>query len=429
MAISEEVADVHQDAERVMRISDALSHTVEQLGHEADTLDNEVFRFKLPAARPGGQLAVGLHHGLRLEDTRGLDPVSSGDVQVTEVLSAMYSTLLRFEDGVLVPDLAESWTADRSGCRYRFTLRRGVTFADGVELNAHHVKAHFERLLDPNVAAPEAGLFKDITGASEYVAGRAKGVSGIEVLADDSIELRLEEPRAFFLRMLALPATSVTRLEGGRLFGTGPFRLVGTTSDSITMERNPAYHRPGLPLLAGLKFQLFGVAPRVARGLPEGSGAVRLVPPRREPEGGRGRLDDGAERQHAVGVVPRLQHLDRAVRRRAGSPGHSRRSRRARGGRSLSPRGQGGALAHASVVARERSRARAAQGHGAGPAAFDRGGALTPAHRPAVRARSRLARRRSGALRLAGRGGAGRIGARRDPRLLGPGAGGPAGRL
>lgn len=257
MAISEEVADVHQDAERVVRISDALSHTVEQLGHEADTLDNEVFRFKLPAARPGGQLAVGLHHGLRLEDTRGLDPISSGDVQVTEVLAAMYSTLLRFEDGILVPDLAESWTADRSGCRYRFTLRRGVTFADGVELNAHHVKAHFERLLDPNVAAPEAGLFKDITGASEYVAGRAKGVSGIEVLADDSIELRLEEPRAFFLRMLALPATSVTRLEGGRLFGTGPFRLVGTTSDSITMERNPAYHRPGLPLLAGLKFQLF----------------------------------------------------------------------------------------------------------------------------------------------------------------------------
>lgn len=257
VAIGREVAEVREDAQRVVRISDALSRTVEQLGHEADTLDSEVFRFKLPPARAGGVLTVGLHQGLRLEDSRGLDPVTAGDLQVTEVLAAMYSTLVRFEDGLLVPDLAESWQADRSGRRFRFTLRRGVTFPDGVALSAHHVKAHFERLLDPRTASPEAGLFKDLAGAADFLAGRAKGVSGLEVLADDSIELRLEEPRAFFLRMLALPAAGITRLEGGRLLGTGPFRLVATTPSTITMERNPTYYRAGLPLLAGLKFQLF----------------------------------------------------------------------------------------------------------------------------------------------------------------------------
>ena len=60
----------------------------------------------------------------------------------------MYSTLVRYEDGILVPDLAEAWEADRTARRYRFSMRKGVTLPDGVALNSAHVKAHFERLLD-----------------------------------------------------------------------------------------------------------------------------------------------------------------------------------------------------------------------------------------------------------------------------------------
>jgi oligopeptide transport system substrate-binding protein len=256
-AISEEVAEVREDAQRVVHISDAMSRTVEQLAHEADTLDAEVFRFKLPAARAGGTLQVGLHRFVSLESTKGLDPVYTLDLQVSEVLAAMYSTLVRFEDGLLVPDLAESWEADRTARRYRFSLRRGVTFTDGVPLTAHHVKASFERLLDPQTAAPDAVLFKDITGAGDFLAGRARSVSGIEVLDEQTVEIRLDEPRAFFLRLLSLPSTSVTRREHTRILGTGPFRLAETTASTITLERNPTFYKPGLPLLARLEFKLF----------------------------------------------------------------------------------------------------------------------------------------------------------------------------
>ncbi len=256
-AISEEVAEVREDAQRVVHISDAMSRTVEQLAHEADTLDAEVFRFKLPAPRAGGTLQVGLHRFVSLESTKGLDPVYTLDLQVSEVLAAMYSTLVRFEDGLLVPDLAESWEADRTARRYRFSLRRGVTFADGVPLTAHHVKASFERLLDPQTAAADAVLFKDITGAADFIAGRAKSVSGVEVLDDQTVEIRLDEPRAFFLRLLSLPSTSITRRENGRILGTGPFRLAETTASTITLERNPTFYKPGLPLLARVEFRLF----------------------------------------------------------------------------------------------------------------------------------------------------------------------------
>lgn len=255
-AISEEVAEVREDAQRMVRIGDTLSRMVEQLSHEAETLGSEVFRFKLPQPRTGGTLQVALHRSLAFDDTRGLDPLFTIDLQISEVSAALYSTLLRYEDGLLVADLAESWEADRTARRYRFTLRKGVTFPDGVALNASHVKAHFERLLDPDVGAPDAVLFKDVTGAQAFMAREAKQVSGIEVLDEHTIEFRLDEPRAFFLRMLSLPATGITRRDSGRIIGTGPFRLASSSSDKITLERNPTFYMPGLPLIARLEFHL-----------------------------------------------------------------------------------------------------------------------------------------------------------------------------
>ena len=74
-----------------------------------------------------------------------------------------------------------------------------------MRLTAEHVKQHFERLLDPRVGSPEAGLLKDIEGAREYLAGQGKGVRGVEVLDDHTLEIRLEEPRAFFLRLHQTP--------------------------------------------------------------------------------------------------------------------------------------------------------------------------------------------------------------------------------
>ena len=256
-AISEEVAEVREDAQKVVRIGDALSRAVEQLSHEADTLGNEVFRFKLPEARAGGTLQVGLHRAVMIDETRGFDPLFTLDLQLSELSASMYSTLVRYEDGLLAPDLAESWEADPTARRYRFSLRKGVTFPDGVALNAGHVKAHFERMLDPKVDAPDAVLFKDISGATAYFAGEARSVTGIEVLDEHTIEFRLEEPRAFFLRLMALPSTGITRIDAGRVLGTGPFRLSSATSQLVALERNPTYYMPGLPLLARLEFQLF----------------------------------------------------------------------------------------------------------------------------------------------------------------------------
>jgi len=258
-AITDEVAEVREDARKVTRIADSLSATVTQLAHEATGLEAEVFRFKLPQPRSGGTLKVGIHRAASLTSGRGLDPCFTSDLQLTEVSAALYSTLLRLEDGQLMGGLAERWEADPTARRFRFNLKRGVAFHDGTRLTAAHVKAHYERLLDPKVGSPDAGLLKDVDGADAFTAGTAQGVSGITVLDDLTLEIRLREPRAYFLRLLTLPATAVAhRGDGGRFVGTGAFRESGEAPGArLVLERHAGFHQSGLPHLSRLELHAF----------------------------------------------------------------------------------------------------------------------------------------------------------------------------
>ncbi|MBZ4416296.1 ABC transporter substrate-binding protein [Myxococcus sp. RHSTA-1-4] len=256
-SIREEVAQVREDARRVILISDGLTRTVDQLGHEAVGLEAEVFRFKLPTPRSGGTLRVGLHQAASLRNRQAVDPLFSVENQAAELTSCIFSSLLRLEDGGLEPDLAERWEADPTARRYRFHLRRGVTFHDGTLLTAHDVKRHLERLLDPAVRSPDRSLLEDVEGAPEFASGLARDVSGLEVLDDGTLEIRLREPKAFFLHIMALTATAVARVDsGGRLVGTGPFRLLALEQERVVLERNPAYWRAGGPLVDRLEFLL-----------------------------------------------------------------------------------------------------------------------------------------------------------------------------
>ncbi len=258
-AIGEEVARVREDALQVLRIGDGLSRTVEQLAHEAASLDGEVFRFRLPAPRSGGTLRAGIHQSTFLNTQGRLDPLFGVEMQLVEMSCGVFSNLLRLEDGVLVPDLAERWEADPSARRYRFYLRQGVLFHDGQPLTARDVKRHFERLLDPTVKSPERGLLEDVEGAKAFAAGKAREVTGIEVLNDLTLDIRLEQPKAFFLQLLAQTAAAVARLDAqGQLQGTGPFRLVDIGPTRVVLERNPTYWRREQPLLDRLEFHIHG---------------------------------------------------------------------------------------------------------------------------------------------------------------------------
>jgi len=254
-AISDDVRQVRADAQTVLRIGDGLSRSVEQLSREAASLQAEVFRFRLPEPRRGGTLRVGIHQSAMFGSTRGLDPLFTLDNQMVEIGASMYAGLLRQEDGVMVPELAERWEAAPSARSYRFFLRPRLTFHDGTPLGAMDVKRHFERLLDPEVDSPDQWIFKEVEGAREYLAGRASSVSGFQVVDESTLEIRLEEPKAFFLHLVTLPATLVTRrTASGRFLGAGPYRPVSVDPGGVVLERHPQYFRPERPFVDRLEF-------------------------------------------------------------------------------------------------------------------------------------------------------------------------------
>jgi len=76
-----------------------------------------------------------------------LDPAIVADNESFRITRQVYETLIDIDPdtGGAVAGLAESWTESNDGLTYTFTLRQGVHFHDGTELNAQAVVANFKR--------------------------------------------------------------------------------------------------------------------------------------------------------------------------------------------------------------------------------------------------------------------------------------------
>jgi peptide/nickel transport system substrate-binding protein len=155
-------------------------------------------------------------------------------------------------DGKFVGDAAESWQMSPDGLLYTFKLRKNVLFHDGTPVDAAAVKFSIDRLMDP---ATKSGM------RSFY-----ESIHSIEVLDPLSVQIRLKQPYAFMLHMLAAYRTGLVlysptatqkftledRKQGkpGAVVGCGPFKLVEWVKGShLVMERFDKYFVPGLPYL------------------------------------------------------------------------------------------------------------------------------------------------------------------------------------
>jgi len=161
-------------------------------------------------------------------------------------------------DGTLIPELADRWTAGPDGTSYTFHLRRDVRWHDGTPFTAADVHATFARL-------PAESSNRDV----------ADHLADANVLDPHTIEIRLRQPWAAFIPMLATFATAILpahvygtdRWEGhpanAAPVGTGPFRFVSwRRGASITLEKNTAYFGPG-PYMDTLEY-VFSATPEEA---------------------------------------------------------------------------------------------------------------------------------------------------------------------
>ena len=194
----------------------------------------------------GGKGPPALRLALQTEPTN-LDPAFAVDYSSGWVSSLIHSNVVRFEpDGSVVPDLARSWTVSRDGLEYVFHISGG-RFSDGGPVTAFDVEWSLMRLVAPSTASPRWWVLEPVAGASGFHSGRADGCS-IEATDDSTLVIKLGNPTAHFLSLLAMPAAGIVsspaadslgRDYGRSPTGSGPWRLESWTSgDEIVLERN-----------------------------------------------------------------------------------------------------------------------------------------------------------------------------------------------
>jgi len=183
-----------------------------------------------------------------------LDPHRAQGLSAQQILRDLFEGLMRDNAaGELVPGAAQTVTISADGLSYTFRLRSNGRFADGSPVTASDFVYSLERALNPQTAAPSAGMLLPIAGAAQRLQGKttALGVRAIDPL---TLEIVLQAPRSDFLRRLTLPVAMPVQqaaiaafgsgfTRAGRLYGNGAYQLREWTPQAwLELQRNPHYH-------------------------------------------------------------------------------------------------------------------------------------------------------------------------------------------
>lgn len=238
-----------------------LNQMANTLSHESSLLNQELARFVLPRPAQGRSITTATVLWQQLT----FDPVYCTAAALGYMSRAVHATLMTYGEGAeLMPGLAERWEVLEQGHVYRLHLRRGVRFHNGRLFEARDVHETFVRLLSPELKSPSNWILRNVLGANDVLEGRSKTLTGLTIHDPYTIDIRLDEPIAFFLSLLSMNETSIVPVEETRdrerfrlqACGAGPFRVGDAVEGQrVTLLRNDQYYVPGQPHLDSLNFR------------------------------------------------------------------------------------------------------------------------------------------------------------------------------
>ena len=179
-----------------------------------------------------------------------LDPALLTISTEEPVISQLFAGLARLETEMsVVPDVARSWEVLDDGTRYVFHLRDDVYWTDGRQVTADDFVWAWTRAISKSSFAE---AFDAISGAREYRHGESEEIPGLRANNPLELEVRLQEPVAYFLYIIAGPLglpipEDVVQTHGedwwkpDTIVSNGPFMLVGFDDEGLVLERNPTY--------------------------------------------------------------------------------------------------------------------------------------------------------------------------------------------
>src|SRR5947209_1118409 len=147
---------------------------------------------------------------LAMPDTSPVvDPALVADEENVQLANLLYLGLVRLDAKYRVqPAAAQRIDISSDHRHYTFHIRHGLKFSNGDPITASDFDFAITRSLDPNLKSPSGAYYLlDIAGASQYVAGKAKSVSGISVADAYTFKITTRWPVAYFLMELTYPTS------------------------------------------------------------------------------------------------------------------------------------------------------------------------------------------------------------------------------
>lgn len=169
-----------------------------------------------------------------------LDPAVGNSVETIRFLTNIHAGLLTTSHtGDVLPLLAKNWFVEDDNLTWIFNLRSDATFHNGKKVRAVDVKYSFERMLSPQLKSPNTWFIDYIEGAKDFMAGKAREVSGIKVLGEHRLSIKLTIPFNGFLLSISQYCCAVMdsdELKKSNLVGCGPYRLAEIKDNVYRLE-------------------------------------------------------------------------------------------------------------------------------------------------------------------------------------------------
>ena len=185
-----------------------------------------------------------------------LDPSLNSAVDGANTIITIFEPLLIInENNEVIGGQAESWEESEDGLTWTFTMRDGLKWSDGTDLNAKDFEYSFKRMANPDTAAPYAATCLGMIDG--FDAAQAGDTDALNVKASDdgkTLTIVLSYPCSYFDKMAAFasmsPVQQATVEANGDAWCTsaetfvsnGPYMITDwTPSERIVLTKNPNY--------------------------------------------------------------------------------------------------------------------------------------------------------------------------------------------
>jgi hypothetical protein len=211
-------------------------------------------------------------------DVESIDPALNSAVDGANYILYAFENLLKIDkEGKVVPGLAEKYEISDDQLTWTFHLRDGLKWSDGSDFTAEDFVYSWQRMVDPNVAAPYAQTVLGMVEGYDEAIGKpdAEGNTTIdpdptklkvEAPDDKTLIVHMAKPTPYFDKLAAFVSLSPVKkdvveanpdgwsIDPKTYISTGPFKLTDWKPGSYLMfEKNENYWDADSVKLDGIK--------------------------------------------------------------------------------------------------------------------------------------------------------------------------------